>query len=268
MAIACPIGFDLERLESEVHATYDRVARDPAGDFHFHRGPDYAVRLLGYDARALGELPPAATASFAGVGNPHRLGPLAPGEVVLDVGCGAGMDLLLAARRVAPGGRAIGVDPTPAMRASALASAAACGLADVVDVLAGRADALPLPDESVDVVQSNGVLNLAPDKSTAFREIARVLRPGGRLHLADVALDLDLKEDERRQADLWAACVGGAVLESELPGLAAAAGLAGARVVERWQSYRGTAADRKVAKIVGVHGVGFFARKPRRSGAV
>ena len=262
MAIACPTGFDVERLESEVLATYDRVARDPEGDFHFHRGADYAVRLLGYDAEELAALPAAATARFAGVGNPHRLGPIAAGETVLDIGSGGGMDLLLAARRVAPDGRAIGVDPTPAMRDVARAAAAEAGLAGVVELVAGTAQALPLPDASVDVVQSNGVLNLTPDKAAAFREIARVLRPGGRLHLADVALDRDLHEHERRQADLWAACVGGAVLESELPALAAGAGLVGARVAARWASYRGTSADRKVAAVVGVHGVGFFARKP------
>jgi SAM-dependent methyltransferase len=261
MALACPAGFDADHLDLAVRATYERVARDPHGDFHFHRGPGYAARLLGYDRRLLRLLPRAATASFAGVGNPHRIGRPAPGETVLDIGCGAGMDLLLSARRVAPAGRAIGVDPTPAMRESARASAAAAGLAAVVEVVEGRFEALPLPDASVDVVQSNGVLNLTPDKRAAFHEIARVLRPGGRLHLADVALDLDLAESERRQADLWAACVGGAVLEAELPELAAAAGLVEGRVTERFASYRGTAADRKVAAVVGVHGVNFSARK-------
>lgn len=265
MSTACPTGFDVERLESEVLATYDRLARDPASDFHFHRGADYAVELLGYDAGELAALPAVSTARFAGVGNPHRLGPLAPGETVVDIGSGGAMDLLLAARRVAPHGRAVGVDPTPAMRDLARAAAAEAGLDGVVELLAGTAQALPLPDASVDVVQSNGVLNLTPDKAAAFREIARVLRPGGRLHLADVALDADLHEHERMQADLWAACVGGAVLEAELAELAAGAGLVGAAVVERHESYRGTSADRKLAKAVGVHGVGFFARKPAGS---
>jgi len=202
MAITCPADLDTRRLRDEIQSIYARVADDPAGDFHFHRGPAYAAELLGYDLAALAALPPDSTASFAGVANPHRMGPLGEGAVVVDIGCGAGMDLLLAARSVGPRGRAIGVDMTEAMAARARAGARSAGL-DNVEVLIGDAMALPVDDASVDVVISNGVLNLTPDKSVAYREVFRVLRPGGRFLYADIALGAELSEATRRDIDLW-----------------------------------------------------------------
>jgi SAM-dependent methyltransferase len=202
MALACPVDLDTQELRSEVSRIYARVATDPDGDFHFHRGPAYAAAFLGYDPAELAALPAECTASFAGIANPHAIAPLLPGETVLDIGCGAGMDLLLAARRVGPSGRAIGIDMTDAMRDRACGSAAAAGLANV-EVHRADATAIPLPDASVDVVISNGVLNLVPEKEKAFREIRRLLRPRGRLQLADIALDVELGEDARRNIDLW-----------------------------------------------------------------
>jgi SAM-dependent methyltransferase len=205
MAITCPTGFDVDRLRADVSTVYERVAEAPDGDFHFHRGPEYAARLLGYDADELASLPDGATRSFAGVGNPHRLGPVHPGETVMDIGSGAGTDLLLAARRVAPEGRAIGVDMTRAMRERARVNAIEAGLADVVEIREGLAEALPADDASVDVVISNGVLNLAVDKRQAFTEILRVLKPGGRMMLADVVVERELSLGARSNPDLWAA---------------------------------------------------------------
>ncbi len=202
MPIACPVDLDTQMLRSEVSKIYSRVATDPDGEFHFHRGPAYAVDFLGYDPTELAALPTECTASFAGIANPHAIGPIVRGETVLDIGCGAGTDLLLAARRAGPGGRAIGVDMTEAMRDRALHSAASAGLTNV-EVHQADATALPLPDASVDVVISNGVLNLVPEKEKAFAEIRRVLRPGGRLQLADIVLDAELGEDVRRNIDLW-----------------------------------------------------------------
>jgi len=202
MAIACPVDLDTEVLRSEISKVYSRVAADPNGDFHFHRGAEYAAQFLGYDPDELAALPAQCTASFAGIANPHAIAPILPAETVLDIGCGAGMDLLLAACRVGPGGRAIGMDMTEAMRDRARASAAAAGLTNV-EVYRADATALPLPDASVDVVISNGVLNLVPEKERAFAEIKRVLRPGGRLQLADIVLDAALGEDVRRNIDLW-----------------------------------------------------------------
>ena len=202
MAIACPVDLDTQVLRSEVSKVYSRVATDPDGDFHFHRGPAYAADFLGYDPAELAALPRECTASFAGIANPHIIAPIVRGETVLDIGCGAGTDLLLAARRVGPSGRAIGIDMTEAMRDRARASAAAAGLTNV-EVHRADATVLPLPDSSVDVVISNGVLNLVPEKDKAFAEILRVLRPGGRLQLEDIVLDAELGEDVRRNIDLW-----------------------------------------------------------------
>lgn len=202
MAISCPVDLDTRALRSEVSKIYSRVATKPNGDFHFHRGPGYAAELLGYDRAELAALPADCTASFAGIANPLAIGPILDGDVILDIGCGAGMDLLLAARRAGPTGRAIGVDMTEAMRHRALTSAADAGLGNV-EVYRADATALPFPDASIDVVISNGVLNLVPEKDKAFGEIVRVLRCGGRLQLADIVLDSELDEDSRRNIDLW-----------------------------------------------------------------
>jgi SAM-dependent methyltransferase len=203
MPVACPVGLDSQRLRGEISSIYGRVAVDPTGDFHFHRGPLYAVEFLNYDPVELEALPAECTASFAGVGNPHRAAVIGPGETVLDIGSGAGMDLLLAARHVGVSGRAIGVDMTEGMVERARESAASARLSQV-EVCKGDATRLPIEDATVDVVISNGVLNLVPEKEKAFAEIWRVLRPGGRLQLADVVVDVELTEDARSNIDLWA----------------------------------------------------------------
>lgn len=203
-SVFCPVDLDTRRLREEIASMYARVAVDPNGDFHFHRGPAYAAELLGYDRGELDALPAAATASFAGVANPHAIADLRAGETVVDIGSGAGMDLLLAARRVGPSGRAIGIDRTPEMIASCRTSAAAAGLHHV-EVREGDLHSLPVEDASVDVVISNGVLNLAHDKLTAFREVFRVLKPNGRLQLGDIVVESELSEGIRKNFELWAA---------------------------------------------------------------
>jgi SAM-dependent methyltransferase len=202
MAIACPVDLDTRQLRSEVSKIYSRVVTEPDGKFHFHRGPAYAAEFLGYDPAELAALPAEATAPFAGIANPQRIGPIHAGETVLDIGSGAGMDLLLAARRVGPKGKAIGVDMTDAMIERARASALALGL-EQVEVRKGDATSLPVESASVDVVISNGVINLVPEKERAFDEIVRVLKPGGRLQLGDILVDAELSEDTRRNIDLW-----------------------------------------------------------------
>jgi arsenite methyltransferase len=202
MALTCPVDFDVQTLRDEVQAIYSRLAADPGGSFHFHRGPEYAATRLGYDPTELAALPLAVTSSFAGIGNPHAIGRIEETAVVLDIGCGAGTDLLLAARRLRSGGRAIGVDMTEAMRTRAATGAKECGLTNV-EVRDGDATHLPVDDGSVDVVISNGVLNLVPDKTRALEEIARVVKPGGRVQIADIVIGEVLPESALRDIDLW-----------------------------------------------------------------
>ena len=153
--------------------------------------------------------------------------------------------------------------PTPAKRECAASAAREAGLEAIVEVRAGMYEALPVDDETVDVVISNGVVNLAPDKVQVFREIARVLRPGGRLYLADVVVQRELKLEVRNNPDLWAACIGGALPEPELFEIATAVGLADAHITERFDCFRDTSAEAKVSKDLRVHAVNLFARKPR-----
>jgi ubiquinone/menaquinone biosynthesis C-methylase UbiE len=170
------------------------VARDPAGERKFPVGPDSA-RRLGYDAVEIDALPPRATESFAGVGNPLALGALQAGEVVLDLGCGAGMDSLLAARRVGPTGRVIGVDLTGPMVEKARANALMAGVENA-EFHQGEADHRPVDDGSVDVVISNGMFNLCPDKPGGLAKVFRVLRQGRRLQMADILLNEDVTPNE------------------------------------------------------------------------
>jgi arsenite methyltransferase len=202
MAVTCPVGLDVATLRDEVQTMYARVAASPDGEFHFHRGPQYAATMLGYDATELAALPSEVTSSFAGVGNPHAIAPIPVGATVVDIGCGAGMDLLLAARRTGPSGRAIGIDMTAAMRRRASDGAASAGLAHV-EVKDGDATRLLVDDRSIDVVISNGVLNLVPEKERAIAEIARVLKPGGRVQIADIVIGEILPEAALRDIDLW-----------------------------------------------------------------
>jgi arsenite methyltransferase len=202
MSLTCPVDLDTLMLRREISAMYARVATAPDGEFHFHRGAAYAAGMLGYDLRELEGLPADATARFAGVGNPHAIATLPAGATIVDVGCGGGMDLLLAALHVGPAGRAIGVDMTAEMRQQAAAGARALGLSNV-DVRDGDAMQLPIEDGSVDVVISNGVLNLVPRKDQAIAEIARVLKPGGRVQIADIVIGEQLPDSALRDIDLW-----------------------------------------------------------------
>lgn len=202
MATICPVGFDKERLKSEVRATYSSVAENPHGEFHFHRGPAYAARLLGYDIEELNALPALATAPFAGVGNPFKMDPVPRGAAVADIGSGAGMDCLLAARRVGKEGIVVGVDMTDAMLDRARSAAAQAGLAQARFEKSEMSE-LPLESASVDVVISNGVFNLAPDKTAVFSELYRVVKPGGRVQFADIVIGTELSEDARNNIDLW-----------------------------------------------------------------
>jgi arsenite methyltransferase len=195
------IPIDVHVLRGEIRKTYTDVSSDQQREFIFPTGRAWAQEL-GYPEPELSRVPKSSVESFAGVANHWTLGRIEPGEVVLDLGCGAGTDLLIAAQMTGPDGRAIGVDMTPAMLAQARTSAVRMGIANV-ELHESLIEALPLGDASVDVVISNGVIDLVPDKETVFDEIDRVLRPGGRLQVADVVIHHEVSEDARKRIDLW-----------------------------------------------------------------
>jgi arsenite methyltransferase len=198
---ATEIPVDVEVLREEIRKTYADVSTDPDREFIFPTGRAWAQEL-GYPEPELSRVPDATVESFAGVANHWLLGPIESGWVVLDLGCGAGTDLLIAAQMTGPTGRVIGVDMTASMLDRARTSADEMGLGNV-ELHEGLIESVPLGDASVDVVISNGVIDLVPDKDAVFDEIDRVLRPGGRLQLADVVIHHEVSEDARKRIDLW-----------------------------------------------------------------
>ena len=192
---------DVDRLRAEVRLKYSEVASDPAKGFHFHVGRRLA-EMLDYPMAKVDLLPPRVVESFAGVNNPFSMGRLNAGERVVDIGSGAGFDSILAGQMVGPHGEVTGVDMTPEMRDKARSNAELVGIGNVKFV-DGLAERLPLADRSVDVVISNGVINLCPDKLGVYREVFRVLKPGGRLQIADVVVQKPLPEDAVADIDLW-----------------------------------------------------------------
>jgi arsenite methyltransferase len=197
------VTVDSAALREQVKAKYREVATHPEGEFHFNTGRSLAARC-GYDAALVDALPDVAVESFAGVACPFALRALAPGERVVDVGSGAGMDSFLAARSVGREGRVIGVEMTPEMLTRAQDAAHEMGLTNV-EFRAGVAEELPVDDAWADTVIANGVLNLVTDKQRAFTEIWRVLRPGGVLQFADIATGQPVPEEALNDIDLWAA---------------------------------------------------------------
>ena len=242
--VAAPV--DGAELERRVRAVYREVARHPAGDFHFEMGRALAVRL-GYDPAELDRIPAEAVDSFAGVGHHLDLAAPATGETVLDLGSGSGTDALLAALRVGPTGWVTGVDLTPEQVAKAEGLRTGAGLGHVRFVR-GRIEEPAVPAGSADLVISNGVINLSRQKARAFAQAARALRPGGRLALSDVVVERPIVERTVRQADLWAACIAGAMAETDL---VLAVGAAGLRVVTVRESPQ----------------YGFVSERARRTGA-
>jgi arsenite methyltransferase len=198
--VAGEVPIDVALLKSEIKKTYATVSQEPGKDFIFPTGRPWAEDL-GYPDE-LANVPETAVGSFAGVANPWQLGRLAPGECVLDLGSGAGTDSLVAAQMVGEHGHVTGIDMTPEMLATARRAAAEMGAANV-EFVESEVEQLPFADTSFDVVISNGVIDLIPDKNAVFAEIFRVLTPGGRIQIADVTIQNPVSAEGRRNIDLW-----------------------------------------------------------------
>lgn len=244
-----------EVIFDAVRRMYTDVATKPHQGFHFPTGRQ-ACEFVGYPPEQLAQLPDSAIESFAGVGYPFAADVIRQGDTVLDIGSGSGTDTLIARILVGDSGRVIGLDMTPAMRQKLRETAALAG-ADNVEVLAGNAENIPLPDTSVDVVTTNGVLNLIPDKTRAIREIGRVLRAGGWLQLADIVVDSLPSEACRSHPELWAECVVGATKVETYIEAFTDAGLVDIEVLHRLDYFAGSssAETRKVAGSFGAHAV-------------
>lgn len=215
-------GVDPQDLENRVKSMYREVALHPDGEFHFEMGRALAERL-GYPAAVLDQIPREAIDSFAGVGHHFNLANLRQGEVVLDLGSGSGMDAFFAARQVGFQGEVIGIDMTPEQLTKANALSEKGGFTNVF-FLQSYIEQLPILPGSIDVVISNGVVNLSADKEAVFREAARVLKPGGRLAISDIVTSVQLPEQITCNANLWAACIGGAMLQEVYLALIKSAG--------------------------------------------
>jgi SAM-dependent methyltransferase len=245
-----------------VRAMYTEVAAHPENRFHFPHGRA-ACEYVGYPTELLDQIPLSAVESFAGVGYPFAASVIRRGDTVLDVGSGSGTDALIAATLVGTGGHVIGLDITAAMRRKLERNAVAMGLT-TLQVLEGDAETIPLPDASVDVVTSNGVINLVPEKARAAGEIARVLRPGGRLQVADIVVRAPPSEACRSQPQLWAECIVGATTEQDCLAHFAAAGIGEIEVLDRRDYFARSEnpETRAVAAGFGAHAIVFRGLKP------
>ena len=201
--MATQVAPKIEILRREIQEKYTELANSPELSYHFNHGLPLA-RLLEYSEEHLAGLPPEAVESFAGLGNPFSVGEIAPGETVVDIGSGCGFDTFIAGRLVGPAGKVIGIDMTDAMLKRSRKTAESLGLTQV-EFKKGFAEDLPIPDDSVDVVISNGVINLTPDKYAVFQEVFRVLKPGGRLYVSDLVAYKQVPDAVKEDVDLWTA---------------------------------------------------------------
>jgi len=250
---------DVRELETKVKDMYRLVAQEPQSSFHFELGRGLALRR-GYDATHLATVPPQAVESFAGVGHFFDLADLHPGERVVDLGSGSGMDAFYAAGLVGTAGRVTGVDFTTEQLAKARRLATETGFTQV-EFREGRIEQLPLPDGDTDCVVSNGVINLCPDKPAVFAQAARVLRPGGRLAIADIVTEEPLTEAIVCNVDLWASCIGGAPQESSYLAAIEGAGLVISEVRTNPYEFLSDQA-RNASRKYGVKSISLLATKP------
>jgi ubiquinone/menaquinone biosynthesis C-methylase UbiE len=245
-----------------VRGMYSHLARRPQDEFHFATGR-FACEYVGYSADELDPIPLGALESFAGVAHPFIADVIRPGQTVLDVGSGSGTDALIASRIVGFEGEVIGLDMTPAMREKLERNAREMGATNV-RTLDGNAEEIPLPDTSVDVVTSNGVLNLVPDKESAIREIYRVLRPGGKIQISDIVVEIPPSEACRAKPELWAECIVGAVTKGQYLETLAKAGFEDLEILQRVDYFSASPSDetKKVASSFNAHAIVITGVKP------
>lgn len=256
------LGMTKEQIFEAVREMYTDVANSPSRQFHFPTGRN-ACRFVGYPEDWLDRVPATAVESFAGVGFPFRADVIRSGDRVLDVGSGSGTDTLIAARLVGPQGKVLALDMTAAMLDKLRRNIALAGAGNV-EPLEGNAESIPLPDASVDVVTSNGVLNLIPDKPKTFAEIFRVLRPGGRAQIADIVVAQPVSEKSRSDPKLWAECVVGAVVEENYLDLFRSVGFTDVRLLRSFDYFAGSASadTRRVAAGLGAHAIEMTMQRP------
>lgn len=255
------LGLQKDQIFEAVRRMYAEVATQPERRFHFPTGRE-ACLFVGYPERWLECVPESAQESFAGVGFPFSADVIREGDHVLDIGAGSGTDALIAAELVGAAGRVFALDMTPEMRAKLQRNTALAGKRNVESV-EGNAEAIPLPDASIDVVTSNGVLNLVPDKPRAFAEIFRVLRPGGHVQIADIVVSKPIGEKSRNNPALWAECVVGAVIEETCLNLLGATGFVDIEVLRRFDYFAGSINEdtRRVAQALGAHAIELTMRR-------
>jgi arsenite methyltransferase len=262
---AVDAGFDIAELRDKVRNIYEQVALEPGGDYHFETGRRLAERL-GYGSDLLDRVPAEAIDSFAGVGHHFGLAGLAPGETVVDLGSGSGMDALIAALVVGAEGRVIGVDMTDRQLEKAERLRRRHGFIRL-DFRRGYIEEIPVGDEQADVVISNGVINLSPRKERVFQEVARILKPGGRLAISDIVSEVRLTPNITCDSSLWAACIGGAAQKDDYLAMIERAGLEVVEVVENGEYEFLSRSARNAGEEFGVKSVSLLALKALESRA-
>ena len=251
-----------DHIVSAVQAMYTEVANLPEKEFHFPTGRR-ACEFVGYPKAQLDSIPATAMESFAGVGYPFAAEVITQGDAVLDIGSGSGTDVLIASQLAGPEGKIFALDMTEAMRNKLESNAKVQGASNI-EIVAGDAEGIPLPDASVTVVTSNGVLNLVPDKATAFSEIFRVLKPGGKVQIADIVVNQDISEECRSNPALWAECIVGAMEEQDYLQLFRDIGFQDVKAIGHLDYFSGSSSEetRKVAASFGAGTVVMSAVKP------
>lgn len=251
-----------DRILTAVTEMYSDVASCPTKIFHFPTGR-MACDFVGYPVEELNSIPTTVLESFAGVGYPFKANVIQQGDSILDIGSGSGTDLLIAAFKTSYQGKVYGLDITDAMIEKAKANISGHGINNV-SILKGNAESIPLPNNTIDVVTSNGVINLVPDKAAAFQEIFRVLKPGGYIQIADIVLRSNLSEKSRNNPQLWAECIVGAMPEETYLNIIEETGFQTISVLERIDYFKNSASDstKKVARQYGAISIVLSAQKP------